>query len=96
MDVVIYDEFHNAPLHRELSSNVYPVEMIYATAEVKRRLEKRISPKSSLTFRRFGRSALRGGTSPTALCRRMRNKAGQNVTGQFEFQLSTAPHRALM
>jgi hypothetical protein len=40
-DIVIYDEFHNAPIHRELASAVFPVEMVYATVEVKRRLEKR-------------------------------------------------------
>ena len=31
MDVVIYDEFHNASLNRELAFSVYPVEMGYAT-----------------------------------------------------------------
>lgn len=40
-DVVLFDEFHNAPIHRELASHVYPVEMVYGTAEVKGRLEKR-------------------------------------------------------
>lgn len=40
-DVVLFDEFHNAPIHRELASHVYPVEMVYGTVEVKGRLEKR-------------------------------------------------------
>lgn len=39
-DVVIYDEIHNSPLHRELSAFVYPVEMVYGVVEVKGRLEK--------------------------------------------------------
>lgn len=40
-DVVLFDEFHNAPIHRELASHVYPVEMVYGTVEVKRRLVKK-------------------------------------------------------
>jgi hypothetical protein len=35
LDVVVYDELHNAPLHRELTSYVFPIEMVYATVEVK-------------------------------------------------------------
>jgi hypothetical protein len=34
-DVVIYDEIHNSPLHRELAAYVFPVEMVYGTVEVK-------------------------------------------------------------
>jgi hypothetical protein len=40
-DVVLFDEFHNAPIHRELASHVYPVEIVYGSVEVKGRLEKR-------------------------------------------------------
>jgi len=40
-DVVLFDEFHNSPIHRELASHVYPVEIVYGTVEVKGRLEKR-------------------------------------------------------
>jgi hypothetical protein len=40
-DVVLFDEFHNAPIHRELASHVYPVEIVYGTVEVKGCLEKR-------------------------------------------------------
>jgi hypothetical protein len=39
-DVVLYDEFWNSPIYRELSSHVYPVEMVYGTVEVKRWLRK--------------------------------------------------------
>lgn len=35
MDVVIYDEIHNSPLHRELAAFVFPIEMVYRTVEVK-------------------------------------------------------------
>ena len=35
MDTVIYDEIHNSPLHRELAAYVFPIEMVYATIEVK-------------------------------------------------------------
>jgi len=34
-DVVIFDDFLNSPLHRELSASVFPIEMVYATVEVK-------------------------------------------------------------
>jgi hypothetical protein len=34
-DVVVYDEIHNSPLHRELAAYVFPVEMVYGTVEVK-------------------------------------------------------------
>lgn len=44
-DVVLFDEFHNSPIHRELASHVYPVEMVYGSVEVKGRLEKRDLPK---------------------------------------------------
>lgn len=37
-DIVIYDDFLNAPLHRELSAAVFPIETVYATVEVKGRL----------------------------------------------------------
>jgi hypothetical protein len=40
-DVVLFDEFHNSPLHRELTAHIYPVEIVYGTVEVKGRLEKR-------------------------------------------------------
>jgi hypothetical protein len=35
VDVVIFDEVHNSPLHRELAAYVFPVEMVYGTVEVK-------------------------------------------------------------
>jgi hypothetical protein len=34
-DIVIFDEVQNSPLHRELAADVYPVEMVYGTVEVK-------------------------------------------------------------
>jgi hypothetical protein len=39
-DVVIYDEIHNSPLHRELAAYVYPAEMVYGTVEVKATLRQ--------------------------------------------------------
>jgi hypothetical protein len=38
-DIVIYDEIHNSPLHRELSSYVYPIETVYGAIEVKSALK---------------------------------------------------------
>ncbi|HKQ23897.1 MAG TPA: DUF6602 domain-containing protein [Burkholderiales bacterium] len=40
-DVVIFDDFLNSPLYRELASAVFPVEMVYATVEVKGNLAPR-------------------------------------------------------
>lgn len=40
-DVVLFDELENSPIHRELTSHIYPVEIVYGTVEVKGRLEKR-------------------------------------------------------
>jgi hypothetical protein len=40
-DVIIYDHFLNSPLYQELSAGVFPIEMVYATIEVKGRLQSR-------------------------------------------------------
>lgn len=39
-DIVIYDDLNNSPLHRELVAAVYPVEIVYATVEVKGLLDR--------------------------------------------------------
>ena len=35
MDIVIHDQIYNSPLFRELAANVFPIESVYATIEVK-------------------------------------------------------------
>ncbi len=35
IDIVIHDELYNSPLFRELVANVFPIEAVYATVEVK-------------------------------------------------------------
>lgn len=40
-DIVIFDNFYNSPLLSEFGSGVYPVEIVYATIEVKSVLTKR-------------------------------------------------------
>jgi hypothetical protein len=40
-DVVIFDEIQNSPLHGELSSFIYPVEMVYGVIEVKGLLQRK-------------------------------------------------------
>lgn len=35
VDIIIHDEVHNSPLFRELAANVFPIEAVYATVEVK-------------------------------------------------------------
>lgn len=39
-DIIISDELYNSTLHRELAAQVYPIETIYATIEVKGTLSK--------------------------------------------------------
>jgi hypothetical protein len=39
-DIVIYDDFYNSPLHREIAAEVYPAEIVYGTIEVKGVLSK--------------------------------------------------------
>ncbi len=39
-DLIIYDNLHNSPLCPEIASEVYPIEMVYATIEVKGSLDK--------------------------------------------------------
>jgi hypothetical protein len=34
-DIVIYDDFHNRPLFGDMAANIYPIECVYATVEVK-------------------------------------------------------------
>jgi hypothetical protein len=44
-DIIIFDEFYNSPLFRELAASVYPIEIVYAAIEVKRVLQsKDIAP----------------------------------------------------
>ena len=40
-DIVVFDNLHNAPLLAEFGAGVYPVEIVYATIEVKSVLTKR-------------------------------------------------------
>ena len=50
-DVVIFDDFLNSPLYREPSAGVFPVEMVYATLEVKGNLRAK---DIDSTFRSIG------------------------------------------
>ena len=70
-DIVIYDEFHNSPLFRELAASVFPIEIVYATIEVKRILQsKDIKPcvEAIARIRRLAKEKwyLRYGLQPVA------------------------------
>jgi hypothetical protein len=39
-DIVIFDEVNNSPLHRELAADVFPIEIVYGTVEVKGTLDR--------------------------------------------------------
>jgi hypothetical protein len=45
-DIVIFDQLLNCSLFHEPGSNVYPIEIVYATIEVKGCLEKKDIPKT--------------------------------------------------
>lgn len=49
-DIIISDELYNSPLHRELAAQVYPIETIYATIEVKGSLSKHKRPNGKTDF----------------------------------------------
>lgn len=94
-DVVLYDEFHNSPLHKELAAHVYPVEIVYGTVEVKGRLEKRDLPKivdDIAKMRALGAHryyvSYGGVQKPDA-------ERGKNVVGQAELR-ETVPPRAFL
>jgi hypothetical protein len=42
-DIIIFDQFWNSPLYKEITASVYPIEAVYGTIEVKGLIEK--SPK---------------------------------------------------
>jgi hypothetical protein len=91
MDVVIYDEFHNAPLHRELSSNVYPVEMVYATVEVKRLLEKKDLPKLLTDIQKIRTLGAERWYVAYAAVPKDADSPGQTITRKIQFQLPKQP-----
>jgi hypothetical protein len=94
MDVVIYDAFHNAPLHREFASNVYPVEMVYATVEVKRLLEKKNLPKILADIQKIRVLGAERWYAAYAAVPKSATDSGQSITGQIQFQLSKPPPRS--
>jgi hypothetical protein len=51
IDIVIYDNFHNAPLLSEFGACLFPVEIVHATIEVKSTLTKKELQKSLTAIR---------------------------------------------
>jgi len=96
MDVVIYDEFYNAPLHRELACNVYPVEMVYATVEVKRRLEKRDLSKILGDIQRNRALAEQRWYAAYAAVPKIAADRGKTITGQIQFRLPKPAPRSYL
>jgi Domain of unknown function (DUF6602) len=57
-DIVIYDEFLNSPLFRELAASVFPIETVYATIEIKSALSAKDikqSVEAIANIRRLGK-----------------------------------------
>ena len=48
-DIVVSDQFWNPSLYRELAADVYPIETVYATIEVKGMLQKTAKGKNKTT-----------------------------------------------
>lgn len=53
IDIVIYDNFHNAPLLSEFGACLFPVEIVHATIEVKSVLNKAEFRKSLAAIRKL-------------------------------------------
>ncbi|MEQ1773759.1 MAG: DUF6602 domain-containing protein [Burkholderiales bacterium] len=96
MDVVIYDEVQNAPLHRELSSSVYPVEMVYATVEVKRLLQKKDLRKVLEDIQQIRNLGAERWYAAYAAIPKDASKSGKSITGQIQFKLSKPPPRSYL
>lgn len=57
-DIVIFDEFENSPIFRELAATVFPIEIVYAAIEVKRVLQSKdleASAEAIARIRRLGK-----------------------------------------
>jgi hypothetical protein len=96
MDVVIYDEFYNAPLHRELTSDVYPVEVVYATIEVKRLLEKKDLPKILTDIQTIRALAAERWYVAYAGVPKGASDSGQSITGQLHYRLPKPAPRSYL
>jgi hypothetical protein len=96
IDVQEHYDALRGPLHRELSADVYPVEMVYATIEVKRLLEKRDLPKvlkDIQKIRALGEE--RWYVAYTSVPKGAAN-SGQSVTGQIEFKVTNPKPRSYL
>ena len=57
-DIVVHDDYFNAPLHTELSANVYPIESVYGIVEVKGTLRRADIAKIGADINKVRRLAL--------------------------------------
>lgn len=61
LDIVVHDAIWNAPINRERTASVFPIEAVFATAEVKGRLSKEeleSSLESNVVVRRLAKKKL--------------------------------------
>jgi hypothetical protein len=94
MDIIIYDQFHNAPIYQEVSADVFPVEMVYAVIEVKRLLQKKDLPKILKDIQHVrALGAERRYVAYTSQQRSPENP-DQRVTGQIEFHVTDPKPRS--
>jgi hypothetical protein len=90
-DVVLFDEFHNSPLHRELTAHIYPIEIVYGTVEVKGCLEKRDLPKIVEDIAKMRALGKHRYYTSYGSVQKPNAGPGKNVVGQAELPTSVPP-----
>ena len=94
-DIVVYDEIYNSPLHRELSSYVYPVEIVYGSIEVKGPLQHKDIARTLGNIGKIRRLAkhkwyVKFGSKP-----KEPGKKGKAVVDAVDFQNTLSPRSYL-
>lgn len=90
-DVVLFDEFHNSPLHKELTAHIYPVEIVYGTVEVKGRVEKRDLAKIVEDIAKMRALGKHRYYISYGSVQKPSSDPGKNVVGQVELHTDIPP-----
>jgi hypothetical protein len=95
-DVVIFDEIHNSPLHKELSAFVYPVEMIYGTVEVKGVLRSQDLEKIAIDIEKIRNLAPYRVYLEYGATQKLRGRPDQLVVDPKEFTIKSPTTRTFV
>jgi len=96
IDVVLYDEIYNSPLHRELSAFVYPIEIVYGIVEVKGLLKKDDLKKVMEDIHKVRKLSQHRWYVQYTSKPKSQDKPDQLVVNKKEFQISGPPPRAFV